>query len=81
VLCPPGVRVSEELLSAVLGPGVGETVVERLTVPANPFRLVTVIRLVPDIPRVKLRDDGLTVIEKSDTITRMETEWATRAIN
>ncbi len=77
VLCPPGVKVTDELLSDVLGPDMGETTVERVTVPANPFRLVTVIRLFPDVPHVKLRDDALTVIEKSDTITRTETEWAT----
>jgi len=74
VLCPPEVRVTDELLSDVLGPGVGETIVERVTVPANPLRLVNVIRLVPDVPRGRLSDDGLTVMEKSDTMTRMETE-------
>jgi len=45
-------------------------------VPVNPFRLVTVIRLVPDVPRGRLRDDGLIEIGKSDTMTRIETECA-----
>ncbi len=74
VLCPPGVRETDELLSAVFGPGVGETAVERVTVPVNPLRLVSVIRLVPDVPRGRLRDDGLMEIVKSDTMTRTETE-------
>jgi hypothetical protein len=74
VLCPPGVRVTDELLSDVFGPGVEETAVERVMVPANPLRLVSVIRLVPDVPRGRLRDDGLMEMEKSDTMTRTETE-------
>ena len=73
---PPDVRVTDELLNDVLGPDVGETVAERLMVPVNPFRLVTVIRLLPDVPRGRLRDDGLIEIEKSDTMTRIETECA-----
>jgi len=75
VLCPPGVRVTDELLSDVLGPCVGETAVERVTVPANPLILASVTRLVPDEPRDRLRDDGLMEMEKSDTMTRTETEW------
>ena len=74
VLCPPDVRVTVELLSDVLGPEVGETVVERVTVPVNPLRLVRVIRLVPDEPRGRPSEDGLTEMEKSDTMTAMETE-------
>ena len=76
VLCPPGVRVTDELLSVVLGPEVGKTAVDRVTVPANPFRLVRVIRLVPEVPRGRLSDDGLMEMEKSDTMTRTETECA-----
>ncbi len=30
----------------------------------------------PDVPRGRLRDDGLIEIEKSDTMTRIETECA-----
>src|SRR5438094_8362861 len=71
---PPEVRVTDELLNDVLGPDVGETTAERLTVPVNPFRLVTVIKLVPDVPRGRLREDGLIEMEKSDTMTRIETE-------
>jgi len=74
VLCPPGVRVIDELLSEVFGPDVGETTVERLMVPANPFRLARLIRPVPDVPRGRLSDDGLMEREKSDTMTRTETE-------
>jgi len=74
VLCPPGVRVTDELLSDVFGPGLEETAVERVTVPVNPFRLVTVITLVPDEPRGRLRDDGLMEMEKSDMMTRTERE-------
>src|SRR5438445_5520292 len=73
---PPDVRVTDELLNEVFGPDVGETVADRLMVPVNPFRLVTVIRLVPDVPRGRLRDDGLMEMEKSDTMTRIETECA-----
>src|SRR6266705_2194522 len=76
VLCPPDVRVTDELLRDVLGPEVAETTVERVTVPANPLRLVRVTRLVPEVPRGRLSDDGLTVMEKSDTMTRTETECA-----
>jgi hypothetical protein len=70
VLCPPDVRVTDELLSDVFGPGVEETAVERVTDPANPLRLVSVIRLVPDEPRGRLKDDGSMDMEKSDTMTR-----------
>ena len=74
VPCPPGVSVTDELLSDVFGPEVGEITVERLMVPANPFRPVRVIRPVPDVPRGKLSEDGLMEIEKSDTMTRTAME-------
>ncbi len=74
MLCPPGVSVTDELLSDSLGPGVGETTVERVMVPENPLRLVSVIRLFADVPRVRLSEDGLMEMEKSDTMTRIETE-------
>jgi hypothetical protein len=74
VLCPPGVSVTDELLRFVLGPEVGETTAERVTVPENPLRLVSVIRLFADVPRVRLSEDGLMEMEKSDTMTRIETE-------
>jgi hypothetical protein len=77
VPCPPDVRVTDVLPSDTLGPDVGETTVERLMVPANPFILVRVTSPVPDVPRGRLREDGLTEREKSDTITRMEVECAT----
>ena len=59
MLCPPSVRVTDELLRDILGLEAEETTVERVTVPANPLRLVKVIRLVPDVPRGRLSDDGL----------------------
>ena len=76
VVCPPDVRVTDELLSDVFGPDVGETTVERVMVPAKPFRLVRVIRPVPDVPRGRVSEDGLIEMEKSDTMTRIETECA-----
>jgi len=76
VLCPPDVRVTDELLNDVFGPDVGETTVERVMVPAKPFRLVRVIRPVPDVPRGRVSEDGLIEMEKSDTMTRIETECA-----
>jgi len=76
VLCPPDVRVTDELLNDVFGPDVGETTVERVMVPAKPFRLVRVIRAVPDVPRGRVSEDGLIEMEKSDTMTRIETECA-----
>jgi len=66
--------VTDELLSDVRGPGVGETTVESVIVPANPFRLCKVITLVPDVPRGRLSDAGLMEIEKSDTMTSTEIE-------
>jgi len=80
VPCPPGVNATEELLSEALGPGVGETVVERVTVPANPPRLVSVITAVPEEPRDRLSEDGLIEIEKSDTITVTDTEWTSEPL-
>ena len=74
MVCPPDVKATDELLSDVLGPAVEETVVERPMVPVNPFKLVRVIRLFPDVPRGRLSDDGLMEIEKSDTTTVTETE-------
>ena len=59
MLRPPSVRVTDELLRDILGLEAEETTVERVTVPANPLRLVKVIRLVPDVPRGRLSDDGL----------------------
>ena len=71
---PPDDRTTEELLSDVLGPEVEETVAERVTVPANPLTLVSVIRAIPDEPRDRFSKDGLMEIEKSDTTTVMVTE-------
>ena len=75
VLCPFGVRLTDELLSDDFGPVVEETDVEIVIVPANLLRLVNVTRVVADVPRVRPNEFGFTVIEKSETITRIETEW------
>ena len=40
MLRPPSVRVTDELLRDILGLEAEETTVERVTVPANPLRLV-----------------------------------------
>src|SRR5438034_3370049 len=61
---PPEVRVSVELLRVVLGPE-GEIDVERLIVPLNPFRLVTVIVELSVEDRERLKDDGSAEMEKS----------------
>lgn len=74
VLCPPDVSVIDELLRLVLGPDVEETFVERVIVPVNPLRLVSVTRAVPDEPRDRFSEDGLMEIEKSDTTTVTVTE-------
>ena len=62
---PPEVRVSDELLSEVFGPGVGETVTEKVMVPENPFRLVRDIVEPVDEPLETAIDDGLAVMLKS----------------
>jgi len=59
MLCPPSVSVIDELLRDSVELKAEETTVERVTVPANPLRLVKVIILVPDVPRGRLSDDGL----------------------
>lgn len=60
-----------------------ETFAERLTLPANPLKLVNVITEVPELLRETLRDEGLTDIEKSPwlegevTVTETTAEWDT----
>ncbi len=72
--------MTDELLRDFLGPEVGETTFESVTVPANPLRLVSVIRLAPEVPRGRLSDDRLMEIEKSDTTTVTETERTSRPL-
>src|SRR5438034_9521829 len=69
---PPEVRVSVELLRVVLGPE-GEIDVERLIVPLNPFRLVTVMVELSVEDRERLKDDGSAEMEKSG-FTATETD-------
>jgi len=67
--CPPGVRVTEEPLSDVFGPDVGETTAERLMVPANPFRLSRETVDSAEEPLETVIDAGLAVMLKSPTLT------------
>ena len=69
VPCPPDARVTVELLSDVLGPGVGETVAERVTVPENPFRLVSDIVDPAEEPLVRVNEVGLAAMLKSPGLT------------
>ena len=62
---PPDVRVTDEVLSDVFGPDVGETTVERFMVPVNPFRLVRDIVDPAEEPLETVIDDGLDVMLKS----------------
>src|SRR2546425_6270713 len=68
VPCPPDVKVTDEVLSDVFGPDVGETNVERFMVPANPFRLVRDIVDPAEEPLEMVIDDGLDVMLKSPTL-------------
>src|SRR6266516_4824721 len=69
---PPEVSVIVELLRVVLGPE-GEIDVERLIVPLNPFRLVTVMVELSVEDRERERDDGSAEMEKSG-FTATETD-------
>ena len=53
-------------VSETVGPFrmLGEIVAERVMVPANPFRLVTLIAELADCPLMMLSDVGLALIEK-----------------
>ena len=66
---PPEVRVTDELLSDVLGPELEETVTDRVIVPENPLRLVKVIVDPADDPFETVRDEGLAVMLKSPEFT------------
>src|SRR2546427_1416685 len=68
VPCPPDVKVTDELLNDVLGPDVGETTVESVMAPANPFRLVKDIVDPAEEPLEMVIDDGPAVIPKSPTL-------------
>jgi len=48
-----------------VNPVVGETAVERVTIPLNPFRAVTVIVEVPEAPARTVTDVGAAVTVKS----------------
>ena len=63
------VRVTDELLSVVLGPELEETVTERVIVPENPLRLAKVIVEAADDPFERVTDEGLAVMLKSPEFT------------
>ena len=62
---PPEESVTVELLSDVFGPGVGETVAERVMVPENPFRLARDIVDPAEEPLEMVNEAGLAVMLKS----------------
>ena len=51
-----------------MSPVAGDTVVDRLTTPLNPWRAVTVMVDVPDVPALAETDVGLAAIAKSWTV-------------
>jgi len=61
---PPEVRTIEEVLREALRLP-EEVDIESCIVPEKPLRLLRVILLVVDEPRIRLTDDGLAEIEKS----------------
>lgn len=62
VVVPPDERLTLEGLSEADGPE-GEDVADSVTVPEKPFRLESVIVLVPDEPCESESEDGLSVME------------------
>ncbi len=71
---PPEVMATVVGLRVALGPE-GRTEVESVTVPANPFTLVSWIVEVPGEPAKMVRDAELGEIVKSTTLTVIWTEW------
>lgn len=74
VVVPPPTRVT--LVGEIEGAGpflmFGEIVADRVMVPANPFRLVTLIAELADCPLMMLSDVGFALIEKvgvAETVT------------
>jgi len=63
------VRVTDELLSVVLGPELEETVTERVIVPEKPLRLAKVIVESAYDPFERVTDEGLAVMLKSPEFT------------
>ncbi len=70
----PGLKVMEVALREVLGP-VGVIDADIVTVPVNPLRLVSVMRDEVVDDRGRLREFGLDVMEKSETMTLTEMVW------
>ena len=80
VAVPPPTRVILIGVSDRAGPLLrfGEIVVERVMVPANPFRLVTLIAELADCPLMMLSDVGLALIEKvggAEIVNDATVEW------
>jgi hypothetical protein len=74
---PPAVRVTLPGLNEAVGPPVtwGETVAERVTMPANPLVLVRVTVDVPVWPSAMVGVLGFAAMVKSTTSTDIPTEW------
>ncbi len=75
---PPALRVTVVGFRETVAPEEGTIVVERVTVPENPFRLLTVIVDVPDDPDWTVRADWLLETLKSGasvTVTVTVVEW------
>ena len=75
VLVPvlPNVRLDGERVQ--LRPVLGEMPVVRLTVPVNPWIVVTKTVEIPDAPAFAITLVGLTVTVKSWTVTATFAEW------
>jgi hypothetical protein len=75
VLDPVLPNVTLEGERVQLRPVLGETAVVSVTVPVNPWILVTNIVEIPDTPALTMTLVGLTVTEKSWTVTATFAEW------
>jgi hypothetical protein len=75
VLDPVLPNVTLEGERVQLRPVLGETAVVSVTVPVNPWILVTNIVEIPDTPALTTTLVGLTVTEKSWTVTATFAEW------
>jgi hypothetical protein len=64
---PPDARVTLAGVRIGTGPFLmeGEMLAERVTVPANPLRLVTLMAELPDCPLIMVSDDGVALMVKS----------------
>lgn len=80
VAVPPLTKVMLVVVSDRAGPLLmfGEIAAKRVMVPANPFRLVTLIAELADCPLMMLSDVGLALIEKvggAEIVNDATVEW------